>query len=1074
MEYFDHVKTFPDGAMYCGQSSATMILPSWCVSSCNHPVPLRDVVKRQIAGILGAIRDMSMSPNPTMLDSTGHPLRGGECSVYNGTAGVLLALSRSYTALPPTSPLRAQLLDNMQHLFPIVLGEVRSWKHGLARGVGYYLGPIGTHLVLLECGSMIAGGMGGIMDRQRDALDEFLVGCAAALLDLLNTLRIVVAQDINASNEEETDHSQLALDSEHLYGIAGTLLSLRTLELLVTNFYRQRWTNTQATLAIVVSHRQYFAHYLVLCGSAGASVTASSLTPAPRTLSWRWRGEHYIGAAHGTVGILTELLEHAHLLPAAEQQAILRSVDAIVDISYARDGHLPTRESATSTTDSSTCLVHWCHGAPGVVWMALAAYRSTADPAYLTAAATVIESVVFPFGMLRKGTGLCHGASGNAYCFLAMYRATRHPRYLYYAHRYAAMMSTPEYLESVRTYQDSQRVVSGIPDTPLGLMEGSSGALCFLVELLYAPTTSAFPGYEVPGHDSSITAVEWMGLGASSHSVKLLPEIQGSHRIAAPWYITGQPQLCSDHRSDGDVGMVAPGIPAVRCNLFTAMEANHILRAATASQAPRDLGVRPVRIGTGPATAPLLRYLTHVTERIVSLFPDLFFCPPPTKLMTARAVYCAPLNVNKERMWRRKNLCLLNRRAVQRLHLTSAYVVNYDCEKHTHVHSHTDASHVTLNLCLWNSAPAGNLVLEGDEGLFSFWHTVGEALVQRGDLPHHTHHLLDAPQRIVDWKQRHSTRHPLPDVSQYRRAQLVALFEFEEEESDFQAMLFNTCGPAIGKRCLAEVPECVLGDISLYLPLCDVGKLASCGSRVWQRVLDPNIGGVNASMLWCSRVMATRRLAIWLPYLWPEYCGEGAAGYGYIAWIAERFKIAKHDKHILQTPSIKRCVDELRISSGIAREVGTPPAAQPEPIHPLGARRVSFGLSPHDNLLPRWVKDHQGSVATAQDLNMMQRIDWRALLRHGLDFVNTSNTFFRRPLDNDGEVCFDDDLDDDGDSGGGTGSSYTNPAVEREAARLAGVFKDTRMTQCWRCLELVELAMDAKAGQGATCSEREA
>ncbi|CUG89741.1 Hypothetical protein, putative [Bodo saltans] len=1048
MQHFDHLRTFPDGAVFCGQSSATLSLRR--PNDAHHcPVPLKVVVEHHINDILSSIHGMASAPTPTLLTSTGQPLRGGECSVYKGIAGVLLSVTRSYTALPPTSPYRPALLDTMQLLFPVVLNEVRGWKHGLTKGVGYYIGPIGAHLVLLECGSVIAASGGPVAgDGAVQHLDDTLKACVASLLDLFNGVLVVVGQDMTEYNEEEEDEERRhpsmklpnsrssELDAEHLFGVAGTLFSLRTLEQLMRHAFRQRWANTIEATAMITSMRQRLASYLTLCGNTTGSSREDEEAASRTTqlLTWEWRGAHYIGAAHGNVGILTELLEHAHLLPAASQQLILLSVDALVDASYAQDGHLPTRQRAHASTaeqhspSSSSCLVHWCHGAPGVVWMALLRRCSGED----------CGGRRLPPWHAAEGNWIVPRRCGECICVLAMYRATRRPKYLFYANRFAAVMSTEEYMASTATYEDAQRVIPNIPDTPLGLMEGRSGTLCFLVELLYAPTTSAFPGYEVPAHDSSIAATEWMGLGAATprqrHDVRTATE--GSHLVAAPWYLAGMPQVLADPRSDDGIGLVAMNIPAVRCKVFTEMEAHHILSATTAAILPRDLELRPVRIGTGPTTAPLLRYLTHLTERVVSLFPDVFYHPPPatTQQTTIQSNY--PRNVDKQRMWRRRNLCVGSRRAVQRLNLTSAYIVNYDCEHHSHIHSHTDASHVTLNLCLWNTAPAGNLVLEGDEGLFSFWHVVGEALVQRGDLPHHTHHLLDASHKITDWKQRNSRRQPAPDTSQFRRAQLVALFEYEEEETDFQAMLFDTCGRAIRARCLSEVPDSVLGEISLFLPLGDVGKLAACGSRVWQRVLDPRAGGLDASMLWRSRVMATRRLAMWLPYLWPEYYGEGAAGSPNIAPIVGKFKISDHEqKYLLTTPVLKKSIDELRLFSGITREVGPPSDATNQGSKPQAARRVSFGVDAALQEPPRWVTDHNRSVPECE-LNTLERIDWKVLLRHGLEWVNTCRTYFHRPLDEEGELDFDDDLVDDGDSGGGTGSSYTNPAVEREAGRL--------------------------------------
>ena len=68
-------------------------------------------------------------------------------------------------------------------------------------------------------------------------------------------------------------------------------------------------------------------------------------------------------------------------------------------------------------------LVHWCHGAPGVVHLMLLAHQvwgSDTDK-YLVAARRAGE-LTWQRGLLKKGPGLCHGVSGNGYAFLHLYQ----------------------------------------------------------------------------------------------------------------------------------------------------------------------------------------------------------------------------------------------------------------------------------------------------------------------------------------------------------------------------------------------------------------------------------------------------------------------------------------------------------------------------------------------------------------------------------------------------------------------------------------------------------------------------
>lgn len=70
----------------------------------------------------------------------------------------------------------------------------------------------------------------------------------------------------------------------------------------------------------------------------------------------------------------------------------------------------------------SVKLVHFCHGAPGVV-NALARYMEIfPEHGISLGIPDVIQRAldhIWKYGVLKKGFGLCHGISGNAYTFLS-------------------------------------------------------------------------------------------------------------------------------------------------------------------------------------------------------------------------------------------------------------------------------------------------------------------------------------------------------------------------------------------------------------------------------------------------------------------------------------------------------------------------------------------------------------------------------------------------------------------------------------------------------------------------------
>lgn len=97
------------------------------------------------------------------------------------------------------------------------------------------------------------------------------------------------------------------------------------------------------------------------------------------------------------------------------------------------------RSSLGSNDDK---LIHWCHGAPGAIYMFLEAH------AVIQCKATTLENLIFHIfqlfggrqyldaaiksadviwerGILRKSYSLCHGVAGNAYALMAIYEQTK-------------------------------------------------------------------------------------------------------------------------------------------------------------------------------------------------------------------------------------------------------------------------------------------------------------------------------------------------------------------------------------------------------------------------------------------------------------------------------------------------------------------------------------------------------------------------------------------------------------------------------------------------------------------------
>ncbi|KAM8933904.1 glutathione S-transferase LANCL1 [Pelodytes ibericus] len=199
---------------------------------------------------------------------------------------------------------------------------------------------------------------------------------------------------------------------------------------------------------------------------------------AQSPLMYEWYQEYYVGPAHGLAGIYYFLMQPECYISSEKLVSLVRpSVD------YFKHLKFPSGNYPPCIGDHRDLLVHWCHGAPGVIYMLIQAYKVFGEQKYLAEAVQCSE-VSWQRGLLKKGYGLCHGSAGNAYAFLALYNLTHDIKYLYRACKFAEWcMDYGEH--GCRT-----------PDTPFSLFEGMAGTIYFLADLL-EPSKAKFPAFEI-------------------------------------------------------------------------------------------------------------------------------------------------------------------------------------------------------------------------------------------------------------------------------------------------------------------------------------------------------------------------------------------------------------------------------------------------------------------------------------------------------------------------------------------------------------------------------------------------
>ncbi|KAL2194708.1 hypothetical protein P885DRAFT_42426 [Corynascus similis CBS 632.67] len=247
---------------------------------------------------------------------------------------------------------------------------VADWAHAYlapgSRGHGLRLGSRGCcgiadeklayEAVRLCAAASAAGGGDGL----RDDVRRFVRDCVADIL--------------LATGDEYPD--------EMLYGRAGALYLLRMV---------RTWVGEASK------------------GAIDPAIAELSNTILNRGTQWRWHGKRYLGAVHGDIGIVTQLVLTSPELAGRLQPVVERLLGMQLP-----DGNWPSSEESSSRSGGKG-LVQFCHGAPGFV-LSLTALRPH-FPALRDRIDSAISNgreCIRMQGLLKKEPSLCHGIFGNA------------------------------------------------------------------------------------------------------------------------------------------------------------------------------------------------------------------------------------------------------------------------------------------------------------------------------------------------------------------------------------------------------------------------------------------------------------------------------------------------------------------------------------------------------------------------------------------------------------------------------------------------------------------------------------
>lgn len=124
---------------------------------------------------------------------------------------------------------------------------------------------------------------------------------------------------------------------------------------------------------------------------------------------WTWHGKQYLGAVHGAIGIVTQLiLSDPNYATHHKISSILLSLLKVQDQGT---GNFPS-----SIESGKDTLVQFCHGAPGFA-LSLPLIRQYFDDTIrgmIDNALVEARKCIWEKGLLTKAPNLCHGTTANA------------------------------------------------------------------------------------------------------------------------------------------------------------------------------------------------------------------------------------------------------------------------------------------------------------------------------------------------------------------------------------------------------------------------------------------------------------------------------------------------------------------------------------------------------------------------------------------------------------------------------------------------------------------------------------
>ncbi len=176
-----------------------------------------------------------------------------------------------------------------------------------------------------------------------------------------------------------------------------------------------------------------------------------------------------LGTVHGFFGQVLPLLRRIEELPRQQQAVVLERTRDVFCQTAVRDSRLANWP--VMLDERRDFLVHYCHGAPGIVNSACS-FPKDRDIEFEEILLDGGE-LIWRAGPLRKGSNLCHGTAGNGFAFLKLLTRTEDQIWLDRARAFA--------MHSIAQYQKAREELGY---ARFSLWTGDAGLAVFLMQCI--------------------------------------------------------------------------------------------------------------------------------------------------------------------------------------------------------------------------------------------------------------------------------------------------------------------------------------------------------------------------------------------------------------------------------------------------------------------------------------------------------------------------------------------------------------------------------------------------------------